>query len=85
MERACRMDSNQKDGYLPTGRAGDTTMEKWIHKKNKLRHNTQTYKTREEEQNKHNKIRQKEIKVRMNDVLVPTYFWHKISMAERIQ
>lgn len=38
MKRACRMESNQKDEYLPTGRAGDTTMEEWIHKRNKLRH-----------------------------------------------
>lgn len=35
MERACRMGSNQRDGYLPTGRAGDTIMGEWIHKRNK--------------------------------------------------
>lgn len=48
------MDSNQNDGYLPTGRAGDTTMDEWKHKNT----NTQTYKTGEEtKQNKTKKIR----------------------------
>lgn len=44
---------------------------------------TQTYKTREE--TKQNKTKINKLKVRMNDVLWQTYFWHKISMTERIQ
>ena len=76
--RACGMGSNQQDGYLPTGRAGDTTMEGWIHKRNKIGHkhtnkqtDTHAHRTTEEEQNKQSKIRhkKKEIKVRTNDML----------------
>lgn len=41
------MESNQKDGYLPTGRAGDTTMVGWMRKTDKLRR-TNTQQTGEE-------------------------------------
>lgn len=79
-QHACGMNSNQNDGYLPTGRAEDTTMEEWIHKNT----NTQTYKTKEK--TKRNKTKNiYKLKVRMNDVLGQTYFRRKANMAEWIQ
>lgn len=81
------MESNQKDGYLPTGRAGHTTMVGVDAQNRPIKTHTTQNTNKEQtggkegtEQNRI-KIRQKEIKVRMSDVSVAAGGGGKVFLA----